>query len=80
MAIETIYLCQHSHNDAGYTDLAYRVRSLHVRNINKVIECCQEFTDRPDQEQFRWNFEASYVLEDFLQQAASSRARRLRAC
>ena len=72
MAVETIYLCQHSHSDAGYTDLAYRVRNLHVRNMDKVTEYCQEFGDWPDQERFRWNIEVSYVLEDFLQQADSS--------
>lgn len=69
MVVETIYLCQHSHSDAGYTDLAYRVRNLHAGNMAKVIEYCQRYADRPDEERFRWSIEAAYVLDDFLPQA-----------
>lgn len=65
----TIYLFPHSHVDIGYTDLQTFIEALHKRNLTDAIAVAKESASNPSDSKFRFNVEATWVLDRYLQEA-----------
>lgn len=60
-----VFLIHNSHADPGYLDLPSKVRARFVPFIDDAMKFCEETRDWPDDAQFRWNIEVSYLVEDY---------------
>ncbi|RYG35722.1 hypothetical protein EON81_11895 [bacterium] len=65
----TVYLFPHSHVDIGYTDIQTFIEQLHKRNLTDAIEVARESRLNPHDSKFRFNVEATWVLDRYLQTA-----------
>lgn len=65
--IKKLYVVHHSHTDIGYTDLQERVINFQVNHIHSLLDI---FSNEQNQE-FRWNCETFFCVEQFLQSAES---------
>jgi len=61
-----IYLFPHSHLDIGYTNLQSDVVKLHERNQFDAIKMHKESANFPPNDQFRFNSEGTFVLDNLL--------------
>lgn len=73
----TIYLFPHSHVDVGYTDLQSNVLKMHERNLEDAATVAEESRDNPDDAKFRFNVEATWVLDRYLATATPIEKERL---
>ena len=64
--IKTVYVVHHSHTDIGYTDLQERVVQGQVNYIRSALR----ILDQPENENFRWNCETWFCVEEFLKTAS----------
>ena len=64
-----IYLFPHSHVDIGYTNLQPYLLAMHERNLLDAIQVAKENENNPDDSQFHFNVEATWVLDRFMQTA-----------
>lgn len=64
--IKTMYVVHHSHTDIGYTALQERVLDGHTDYIRTVLELMR----KKENEDFRWNCETCFCVEQFLKQAS----------
>ncbi len=71
----TIYLFHHSHTDIGYTDLQTRIAKKHAEFLDSVIQYCRETENYPDDAKFRWNVEATWSIEQYLEQRSEAKVR-----
>ena len=60
-SIKTVYVIHHSHTDIGYTDLQERVIAIQVNYIKTVLDMMR----KPEYDDFRWNCETLYCVEEF---------------
>ncbi|RYG47093.1 hypothetical protein EON79_08320 [bacterium] len=65
----TVYLFPHSHVDIGYTDIQTFIEQLHKRNLTDAIAVGRESSENPSDSKFRFNVEATWVLDRYLQKA-----------
>lgn len=65
----TIYLFPHSHVDIGYTGLQSEVLKMHERNLEDAIAVARENASNPEETKFRFNVEAMWVIDRYLQRA-----------
>ena len=63
--IKTLYVIHHSHTDIGYTDLQERVIDTQVDYIHTVLKMMKQ----PKYQDFRWNCETLFCVEEFLKEA-----------
>ena len=68
--IKTVYVVHHSHTDIGYTDLQERVVQGQVNYIRSALR----ILDQPENENFRWNCETWFCVEEFLKTASPQEA------
>lgn len=66
-SIQTVYIVHHSHTDIGYTDLQERIIDGQVNYIRTVLEY---FRESPQNNDFRWNCETYFCVEQFLKTAS----------
>ncbi|MEO5564670.1 MAG: glycoside hydrolase family 38 C-terminal domain-containing protein [Chitinophagaceae bacterium] len=66
----TVYVYPHSHLDIGYTGLPADVLKLQTRNIDVGIDIAEKTQNYPEGSRFVWNTEATWVVEQYLQQAS----------
>jgi len=66
VAVHTIYMLPHSHNDIGYTEIQTNVEKKQIDNLLKGIEYARKTKDYPDGARFVWNLEGTYVADLFL--------------
>jgi hypothetical protein len=67
VALKTVYILPHSHNDIGYTEIQTAVEKKQIDNLLKGIEYSRKTKDYPDGARFVWNLEGTYVADLFLQ-------------
>lgn len=68
--IKEVYIVHHSHTDVGYTDLQEQILYNQVNNIRNVISIVKNGYENGTPEQdFKWNCETSYCVEQFLRSA-----------
>jgi hypothetical protein len=60
-----IYLLHNSHQDPGFLDLPSKLRQRFLPYIDDAMRFCEETSQWPEESQFRWNIEVSYLLEDY---------------
>lgn len=64
--IKKVYVIHHSHTDVGYTDLQERV----IDNQKDYIRTVLHLMKQPQYQDFRWNCETFYCVEEFLKSAS----------
>ena len=64
--IRRVYVVHHSHTDIGYTDLQERIIETHADYIRSAVRLTME----PGNEDFRWNCETLFCVEEFFKNAA----------
>lgn len=72
-ALREIWVLPHSHVDIGYTHRQDEVIEIQIRNLEQAIALARASADRPSGERYRWNPEAVWVLDHFLQRASPER-------
>ena len=67
--LREIWVLPHSHVDIGYTDRQERVAQLQVSNLITGMELARSSAGNAAGERFKWNVEAAWTVDNFLQQA-----------
>ncbi|MBE7501139.1 MAG: hypothetical protein HS113_12685 [Verrucomicrobiales bacterium] len=67
--LREIWLLPHSHVDIGYTHRQDEVIGIQITNLLQGIELAQASATNPPGLRFKWNPEAIWVLDHFLQRA-----------
>jgi alpha-mannosidase len=67
--LREIWLLPHSHVDIGYTHLQDEVIGIQITNLLHGIELAQASATNPPGLRFKWNPEAIWVLDHFLNRA-----------
>lgn len=65
----TLYFIHHSHTDVGYSHLQAEVEKIHTRNIYDALKMIEETKNLPEEARFKWNVEALWDVENFMQKA-----------
>ncbi len=65
--IITFYLIPHAHVDIGYTDLQTNIEKKHWNNYNKAIEYSKSSVKYGQDATFRWNVEALWPVQGYLE-------------
>lgn len=65
--LRELWLLPHSHVDIGYTHLQDEVIGIQITNMLKGMELARASAGNPDGMRFKWNPEAVWVLEHFLE-------------
>ncbi len=60
-----VYLIHNSHEDPGFLDIPSKLRQRFIPFIDDAMKFCEETSDWPEDSQFKWNIEVSYLLEDY---------------
>ena len=66
--IKTMYVVHHSHTDIGYTDLQEHVIHGQVSYIRSALQLMEQ----PENQDFRWNCETWFCVEEFLKTATEA--------
>ena len=69
----TMYILPHSHVDIGYTNTQEKVLRLHEHNIDEAIELAKKTADYPEGAKYKWNTEAIWVVENYLNTASEQK-------
>jgi len=72
-----IYLIHNSHQDPGFLDLPSKLRERFIPYIDDAMKFCAETSDWPDDAQFRWNIEVSYLMEDYRKRHGDEKVRQV---
>jgi alpha-mannosidase len=67
--LREMWLLPHSHVDIGYTHLQEEVIDIQISNLLKGMELAQASAHHPPGQRFKWNPEAIWVLDHFLERA-----------
>lgn len=67
--IRELWLLPHSHVDIGYTHRQDDVIGIQIGNLEKAMELVQASAANPSGMRFKWNPEAVWTLDHFLQRA-----------
>lgn len=65
----TLYFIHHSHTDVGYSHLQAEVEKIHTKNIYDALKMIDETHNLPEEARFKWNVEALWDVENFMQKA-----------
>lgn len=68
-AMREIWILPHSHVDIGYTHRQEEVIDLQIKNLVKGMELAKASAGNPPGMRFKWNPEAVWSLDHFLQRA-----------
>ncbi|KMQ65227.1 glycoside hydrolase [Chryseobacterium angstadtii] len=66
----TLYFIHHSHTDVGYSHLQAEVAKIHTQNIYDALKMIEETRSLPEEARFKWNVEALWDVENFMQKAS----------
>lgn len=73
-----VYLVQHTHTDIGYTRPQSEILPEHLRFIDEALDCCDRTDSYPDDAQFRWTCESSWVVREYLRRRPASQIERFK--
>ncbi|WP_223607648.1 glycoside hydrolase family 38 C-terminal domain-containing protein [Chryseobacterium sp. OSA05B] len=65
----TLYFIHHSHTDVGYSHLQAEVAKIHTQNIYDALKMIEETRNLSEEARFKWNVEALWDVENFMQKA-----------
>ncbi|MCP5526562.1 MAG: hypothetical protein H7A47_07120 [Verrucomicrobiales bacterium] len=68
-AIREIWILPHSHVDVGYTHRQDEVIDIQIGNLEQAMALSKASAANPPEERFKWNPEAVWVLDHFLNRA-----------
>jgi hypothetical protein len=68
-AIKQMWILPHSHVDIGYTHQQEQVVKAQVGHIKKALELAEASRGEPNNARFKWNPEAVWVIDHYLQSA-----------
>ncbi len=74
----TVYLLPHSHVDIGYTDYQPVVMKMHRANLFDAMAIAQESSAFPQDSRYRFNGEATWILDNLLKDATPDELRQVR--
>ena len=69
--VRELWLLPHSHVDIGYTHRQDEVVGIQVGNLEKAMELARASAAKGTGQQFKWNPEALWTIDHFLQRATS---------
>jgi len=72
-----VFLVHNSHQDLGFVDLPSKLRARYHAFIDDAIKYCEETRDLPEDAQFKWNIETSYLVDDYRQVSSEEKFRTL---
>ncbi len=64
-----VYVLHHTHLDVGYTHLQSEVLERQIEHIGRALELIRQTADYPPEARFRWNPEAMWAVDAFLEAA-----------
>lgn len=67
--LRELWLLPHSHVDIGYTHRQEDVIGVQIGNLEKAMQLAKESVNNPPGMRFKWNPEAVWALDHFLQRA-----------
>ncbi len=67
--LRELWLLPHSHVDIGYTHRQEDVIGIQIGNLEKAMQLAKESANNPPGMRFKWNPEAVWALDHFLQRA-----------
>jgi hypothetical protein len=70
--IRNIWILPHSHVDIGYTHLQDEVVQVQISNLKTAMQLAKESANNPPGMRFKWNPEAVWSLDHFLQSATDA--------
>lgn len=65
--IKKIFIVHHTHTDIGYTDIQTEIFNDHVDFLDKVLDCCKETDNYPEDAKFRWTCEVSWTVKNYFE-------------
>jgi catechol 2,3-dioxygenase-like lactoylglutathione lyase family enzyme len=68
--LREMWLLPHSHVDIGYTHRQEEVVGIQVGNLEKAMRLAQSSAGNPEGARFKWNPEAVWTIDHFLQKAS----------
>ena len=73
-----VYLVQHTHTDIGYTRPQSEILPEHLRFIDYALDFCDLTESYPDNAKFRWTCEASWAVNQYLENRPQDQIARLK--
>ncbi len=73
-----VYLVQHTHTDIGYTRPQSEILPEHLRFIDYALDFCDFTESYPDNAKFRWTCEASWAVNQYLDNRPQDQIARLK--
>ncbi len=71
VVVRDVWVLPHSHVDIGYTHPQAETLDIQVRNIAEALELSKASAGNPEGERFKWNPEAIWGVEAFLERATA---------
>lgn len=69
-AIREVWVLPHSHVDVGYTHRQDEVIDIQIRNLEQAMRLSRASAQNSAEERFKWNPEAVWVLDHYLERAS----------
>ena len=76
--IKTIYICNHTHTDIGFTDYQDVCFRQHGEFIDRALDLIEATDGNPPGEQYKWTCETTGPLFRYLRQASPAQVDRFR--
>ncbi|WP_029041911.1 glycoside hydrolase family 38 N-terminal domain-containing protein [Cucumibacter marinus] len=76
--IKTIYICNHSHTDIGYTDFQENCFRQHGEFVDQALDLIEKTDDYPAEAQYRWTVETTGPFVRYLRGASADQISRFR--
>lgn len=71
--VRDIWILPHSHVDIGYTHPQAETLDIQIQNLEQALELARASEANAEGEQYRWNPEAVWAVEHFLERASPER-------
>ena len=76
--IKTIYICNHSHTDIGFTDYQELALRQHGEFVGQALDLIEATDGYPAEAQYRWTVETTGPFLKYLRQASKGEIERFR--
>ena len=76
--INTIYICNHSHTDIGFTEYQELALAQHGEFVGQALDLIEATDDYPVEAQYRWTIETTGPFLRYLRQASKAEISRFR--
>jgi hypothetical protein len=77
--IETVYICNHTHTDIGFTDYQDVCFSQHAESYGQALDLIEATDDYPEEARYRWTCETTGPLVRWLRGASPKEVERFLA-